>query len=481
MQKLIDQCDQDLREGHGHLVAQRLQAMNWSSVAREFRLPLAAICRRAGLIVEGLKLLTPLTHADKNKWRSEATVAERAEYGALLMKHGSVREALRLLRDLPTEATAEVFMYRAFCHMARWDYAAAAQDLGLYLDTRPDEYAALVARVNLASSLIALSSLDEALELLNANIELASQKNYTRLLANSLELRAQVHLRARRWPNCHQDIDASNKILGLEKSADQLFIQKWKAVLEAFKTHSLDPLRPIRDEAKRRQHWESLRDLDRLSLQISFDDKIFRRLIFGTPYPAFREAVFRELNRPAPPSPFLQGEEGSPRLVLSSGEIHGLAVPSMNAQCLSVVTALLRDFYRPMRLTELFAELYPDNYFDIFSSPDRVRQVIRRSRMWLEENALPVEIEMTNGTYRLKTTGAFAFEVGLEREGTPDVFIQKLRQSFGSQTFTAAEAGELLQISRQKFQRWFTKAEAAAQIEKHHAGASTKYKLCKTG
>ncbi|MGZ3723140.1 MAG: hypothetical protein ACXVA9_09430 [Bdellovibrionales bacterium] len=481
IEKLIKECDLDLREGRGHLIAGRIQQLTFANLDRRHRLPLAVICRRAGLFRDGIKLLTYLVHANKTQWGEGATIAEKAEYAVLLMKYGSVGEAQQILSEISPAQLPEISLYRAFCNMVQWNYPAAVTNIKIYLQTQPEEYAAIVARVNLASSCIAVGDLDQALSVLEENITLTKLRGYSRLLANSFELRAQVHLRARNFSACRKDVEASQKILGLEKSSDQLFVAKWKAILEAFESKSVSVLKPIQEEAEKRGHWESLRDLDRFSLQIKIDEKIYHRLVFGTPFVHFREMIFAEAGRRPERDIYLYGPELAPRLTTATGEIKNCSVSEVNGQGLAVLSALTRDFYRPTRLSELFDELFPGYHFDIFSSPNRVLQAVRRTRKWLEENKLPLTIEFQADSYRLVSHGPFAFEVGLERSRVPEIVGEKLWRSFGAKRFTANEAVKVLEISRQKFQRWFQKAEEEGQIEKIYSGAATEYKLRRTG
>src|SRR4051812_14535658 len=61
---LLNECEAAIRKGHTREVASRLKGLSTHEVPRELRLPLANLCRRAGVIPLSGKLLSPLVHAD---------------------------------------------------------------------------------------------------------------------------------------------------------------------------------------------------------------------------------------------------------------------------------------------------------------------------------------------------------------------------------------------------------------------------------
>src|SRR4051812_31916927 len=100
-QEFIQDCDRDLKAGQVGSVIKRLKTINTAKIPREFRLPLANLCGRCNLRNFGLRILSLQAKAKWNGVDSEAaTPQEMAEYANLLMKIGSVREALKTLDTL---------------------------------------------------------------------------------------------------------------------------------------------------------------------------------------------------------------------------------------------------------------------------------------------------------------------------------------------------------------------------------------------
>lgn len=472
--KWVKQADLDLREGRGSRIGENLSQIKRSKIPRRWLKSVAAICRRAGMFAEGLKMLTPVIYP-LHKGDEPASVEERAEYGALLLKYGSTREAGLWLNQLPVKPGSEIVLFRAFCSMAEWDYSSAAGELTYYLMGDVPEYQALIARVNLAACLVANEEYSKALELLNFNIASARAQQAFRLEGNCLELRAQTHIYRGEWKEAEENLNLSAKLLGQDPGNDLLFIKKWKAILDAVRSGSLESVESVYEEARRKNHWESLRDLDRFRLRVRFDQPLFDYLLFGTPYRHFRSRVLRELNLSAPATVYRWGSLDGPAIQVNTGEVD--VGGGFDRQVLNVLAALSRDFYRPQRVGELFSALCPNQHFDIFSSQNRIAKIVSRTRQELRDSDIPLSIENSSGAHRLVRTGPVSLLLSYERGNAADPVFAKLQMAFPNQRFSAVEACQVLSMSRQRFQRWFKNAESASKIRKLSGGALTEYKL----
>lgn len=120
-----------------------------------------------------------------------------------------------------------------------------------------------------------------------------------------------------------------------------------------------------------RHDWESLREADYFELKIAFNDGLFRALIAGTPHAAYRARVANDLGRAWTPS--------------SSSRFRRLSIPP-RGQIAAVVKALPRDRYSPPGIGALFAEIFPQEHFNVFTSPNRVHQLLFRAREWLRDS-----------------------------------------------------------------------------------------------
>src|SRR5436190_321363 len=109
IERLISESESYIRSGRTGAASQLLKKINASAVAREVRLPLANLCRRAGLISLGIKLLSAVVRP-KQELEIAATNSELAEYGVLLHRFGALSESLAVLNSVDTNQAPEALL-----------------------------------------------------------------------------------------------------------------------------------------------------------------------------------------------------------------------------------------------------------------------------------------------------------------------------------------------------------------------------------
>ncbi len=118
----IEALDALIKSGRSDLAQIEIQKIDSASLNRGDLLPLAKICRRAGLFFEGLKALSPVIRPEKSNFKMNPNAEEIAEYALLLSKIGSHAEAVALLSQIPTKSSADVELSSAFVWIAQWNY-----------------------------------------------------------------------------------------------------------------------------------------------------------------------------------------------------------------------------------------------------------------------------------------------------------------------------------------------------------------------
>jgi tetratricopeptide (TPR) repeat protein len=457
---LVKNCEADLRGGQAQNVGRRLAKINTAKIPREFRLPLANICRRAGLYSIGMAILSKLVNEERNfKTAEQASPAEFAEYAVLLLRSGAAGEALERLEKIDGNVVPEAILFRAFAHFSLWQFEEAIPRLEDYLRSSVTGYQRLVGRVNLAYAFVACGKLDLAFPLLEENIREAAQGMHSRLESNCLALRAQANLQTESYHAARADLDAAYDLLGSAPTVDRFFIVRWRLTLEALESKTLAPIEELRKLAREHRDWDALRSADLYALKIEFQEGRFKHLLFGTPFPSYRRHIVRELGRFPNQPTYVLGLKAAPRMNLLNGKINSDTGLKPGRKCHQLIDVLLRDFYRPLRIGGLFAELFPGEHYNVASSPNRVHQLLRRTRRWIEAGKIPIEINEASGFYSLKITGDFSFAIPYEREQVDCMSVQfkKLKAAFGDNTeFTVTEARECIGVSKRTMQRLIT-------------------------
>ena len=485
LREVIDNCEAALRAGRGPAAAKLLNQLKTATIPREQRLLLANLCRRAGLVTQGLKILSPVVRGQIGLSKSSTpTVEEWAEYAVLLQRNGVVREALQILSRPGMEKTPPSLLYKAFCHFNQWDYVKAVPTLELYVEADLVPYTKLVGQTNLAAAYIGTRQYDKAIVKLDENLRFAKAGNYQRLLSNNLELRAIVHIDQTEFAQAKSCLHEASAILGQSDTLDQLFVQKWLAAIDSFETKQTEALDRFRSTAVLRKDYESVREADLLKLRVQFEEPLFCQLYFGTPFEAYQKRI-RETLRLAPSRTHHRlGDDSGPTFDLQTAELDGSPAVSVGGKTHQLIEVLYRDFYKPIGIGGLASELFVGEYFDIETSPDRVHQILRRARTELKASPLPLRIVEQSQQYAVVNEAPIQILVPLQRQSVQWELLQieKLKANLEKSTaqFKAVDARARLNLSPAEFKRLASWATENGYLERYGAGPATTYSISTT-
>jgi len=478
-QKLLATFEAEIREGRESTVRSKIATLNFAKVPRSFLLPLAQVCRRSGLVNEGIRLLSHVVRAGRPA-EAPPTQLELAEYGALLTQNGSVNEAQELLAKVDERSVPLVHLYRGFCHVVSWDYEGAIPHYLRMLQTDLDPYTKLIAFVNLSAGYVSTGCTKEALACIAQTLAQAEAAKAVRLQGNLYELRAQVYLQNGAFAKCEADLSQANLILRQSGSLDKLFVDKWSANLSALRDGDTTELTAFKFKARDFGHWESIREADLYLLKVGFDQHQFDHLYFGTPYDGYRKRILREIAGEPSDTFFFHGAT-SKYMDLSSGDIVGLSAHLKAGRKIhQLLVALTQDLYAPRSIPHLFCLLYPDEHFDPETSVSRVRQVIVRLRQWLSRMRVPLTVELLKNGYRMVVGPDFSlmYHRGKSVVRSPDeILLDQLTQIFHGKRFSLVEAQESLNVSNARIVRLLYNSVKQGQINKFGGGRGTRYSV----
>ena len=474
---LRQHCDELLREGRGHLVTLALADLDVETIPKLERVALAVIARRANLFSLGLKILAPLMV--QLEATGERSPVAMAEYGFLLHKIGSTLEALKIFGQVDARSVSDVLLFRAFCHFSRWEYQEALTALEEYV-ALPEvpTYQRLVGKVNLASACIVLRRDEMAEQVLSTTLEECRAGAHARLTANCLELSAQIAIREHRFSRAEDFLTEALRVLAADSTSDRLFVEKWKAVIFARRDRDVTELRKVRATAEKAQHWETIREVDRHLALATSDEKLFRKLFFGSPFAGYRRILTEESGFSfVAPDDYVVGEGGL-LLDVSTGEVEGKCVMKPGKATHRLFAAMMSDFYRPFKLGDLYSALFPDERFDVFSSPNRVYQILFRTREFFVSEGLPLVIEENHGFFRLTRTGAMRMRLieALQPVRAEAVHLLRLFDLMSDREFATREAVAALKISETSCKRVLRYGLETGELVRVGSGASIRYR-----
>lgn len=444
-----------------------LAPLNTVRLERGLRRPVAALARRAHCYNLGLKILAPLL-------AQNPTPGEKAEYAALLHGLGSTAEALKILEQVDSGAAPEAWLYLAQCHFSQWNFPAAVAALENFLahPSIPD-HARFLGELSLFSALVSSEEYERANEL-KARIE-GSIPNDLRLQALFAQARCELAI-------CENDfLEAERQIRLAERAlldaAEHFRTRQWRAVITLNTSGDSEPLQRVRGEAVLAGEWETVRGCDFQMMKFAGTQDLYHRLFAGSPIQPFREALRRAThNRFKAPLEAVLGE-GEAWFDLTTGEINGRDVFSRKKTLHRVLVALCRDIYRPLKVGGLFATVFPDEPFDVFTSPDRLHQLLFRLRAVLRANGSPLEIVEENQSYRAVVQSGWKVTLEVSSGGIEPSHIARLRHLFGHEFFTPRKARESLNLTPSALRRVIRSALDAKLLIQDGRGPSCRYRI----
>jgi hypothetical protein len=479
---LIQDCDAAIRTGHPQEVAKHLAKFETRDIPRMWRVPLAKVCRRAGLYSLGLSLLSRIVRSEGIRGSTQATPAETSEYAALLLRYGAVAEAEELLLTVDASQAPDALLYRAYVYFTRWEFSEAIPFLRLYLETPLPLYQQLVGQTNLAFAMVEARQHSQALTLLDELIRNTREGGHLLLECHCLVYRAQAYFQEGDMTRAREQIVEAKRHFTMAKTNDHMLVTKWDMILEGLATNRKEPFEQLRELAIKHNDWGTSRDADLFSLRVDFNQERFLHLYFGTPFPRFKEQMLKDLGVTCDRDLYILGPKSAPRLDIRTGEIDGNAALNPGRKSHQLIEVLLRDFYEPMRVPSIFSALFPLEHFNVDSSADRIHKIIRRTRHWLRVSEVPVEIRLLNGFYSLALTGDFSFRIPLRREKVDPVLLhfQELKQAYAKvPVFSAKSAREALGLSKTTIRRvldWGLANEELERLGQSHREATYRLK-----
>lgn len=484
--EILDDIDQMIRNSRGGEARAALKKLKEKKLPRPLAARFAALAWRADLPALGVRALNPVVRSDR-KNPIVPSILERAEYAQCLIRLGAVEEASRLLDGLSSDACPQVLLYSASARISHWEYAQAIPLLSRYVKAAGlTRYQRIVGMTNLAAALVYERQHERATPLLHNLVYETSVKRMSLLFGVSLELSAQNFALQRKFGEMEKCLAKASESMQGSQIVDEFFVRKWKAIASALKNKAKagKELAPIREEARSRKHWETLRQCDQIEAMATGDDELFLRVYFGTPFGAFRKRLVDDYGKP-PELPreyswALTPSKGGPSYDLlrgaSVGKTEGLKPGQLQHRLL---TALCLDFYRPIRLASLHFCLYPGEVYNPVSSPFRVYEAVKRLRQWLEACDLPLRVAEDDGAYSLEAVSPCRLilpgaEVVSHRHGPA---LERLREAFGEEAFSIHDACKLLELPLRTAHRLVKDSTDEGKLERVGRSRSTRYRF----
>ena len=468
----LNDADQKIRLGHGALVAQELKRVRIADIPRTFRAGFAQVALRLGQYYWGLRALTRIVRPENSIARQPANAIEKSVYAALLLRVGASSEGHAILRTLKDSRLPEVHLYLAQREVFRWHYNAAIPHFRRYVRSAGlTPYQILIGNLNLAACYVAERRFREAGQLLGPLIADLKSRNLNLLAGNALELIGQLYLNTKDFAKAESSLREALELLGQSNQRYGLYVGKWLTLLGLMKLKDDNPsalpqarsqLHGVIEQARAMSDWETVRDCELHEAYLFEDTQLLQKVAFGTPFPGYHGRICRLVPE------FKQARSWTLRFSMEKATVilDLGAIRDLSRLPLLLINSLTRDFYKPISAGELHQRLYPDEYFNPQSSPQKISTLVQVLREWFMANDLPLKIVARNREYRL--VGGPGIGIILRRSqsvvaGMPKRLLPL--KDFKTKVFSVADAAKRLRVTERQARRILRMPEHQPFIE----------------
>jgi tetratricopeptide (TPR) repeat protein len=482
-QDLLAKLDSLTKQGQRLQVLKELSRLLKAGPARTLRPQLARLANRNHAYVLALRILHPIIREDREK-TAEAGSEALNIYATSLMWIGALEEAQDCLHRI--HGSTDALLTEAFVHFARWDYEKSMPLLLKYVNSpATSSYQKLVGQTNLLAALIAVGNLKQAKEVFSTlETELSTTPHYTLLYGNCLELRSQIEILENSYESALGYLTESEKCLSDQPGRYLLYVNKWRALAQL----ALNPKDPavqqsilkVKAEAAHLKNWETLRDCDFHEARLSQNQELLQRILLGTPYQGYHSRVHSLFGISVQESKTLSF---CPTQAAITPERVGLDLNAitetsfLNSTSWPLIQVMTKDIYRPPRMGVVFSGLYKGEYFDPFTSPQRVRNSVFRFNDWALENHCEFRIRIESGDFQLVgPEGLGVRSTQRERQlGGWQAALKVFKLQNDSRSFTTADLADVLGITPRNALSIVQKALSSKKIQKLGAGKNSRY------
>jgi len=493
----IETWNERIRQGQGQQVARELRHIPREEIPLEQLAKIANLTWRINQPSIGLRLLYPRLRTESDLKVGMALDAF-TEYAGCLLEVGALSEARQVLRDLRGRTPRSKF-YSALLLFKEWNYESAIPLLEEYLSQIPADYHQLVVRVNLASSYVNTRQWEKGLAFLGELKTELRVKGHWLLLGNCHEIESQIHYARKEHARALEALAESEKHLGQSKNMGWVYCKKWQFINQIYlakRGGRFDARKfaadydAVKGLAYGMGSWESLRELDLHWALLTGHAKLLNHVYFGSPSGQYREKIHQLIRDEAAeleiwrdfewvPAP---QEDARAELIDFKSLIGEFNEKGRSFLLKKLLLILFSDFYAPFRIGQLFSTLFEGEFYDLETSPDRLFQLIKRLRHWLDEKESGCAIQSGSRGYTVlfaKNRGV-KLERSLAERGLPtkaNLHYLFLHERFGEKSFSSHEVGQSLGCSARTANRVLGELKAEGKVESTGKGRFIKFRL----
>ncbi len=501
LQEQLKEWDAHIKTGAGNKIRHLCRKLTGKEIPRHLIIDYCHIARRIGAPELIIRWLRPYVRAEKIQMKDQARDEEKALYALGLFRLGAFREATHLLKECHPQQDPQIHFYRASLAMNQWSYDKAILELRRYLrDSRVPLYSRLVGRLNLCASLVSNGDLKKAEEEIQITFKMIEKKKIPLLKGNLLEIQSQLFYEQEQWEKALIHLEEANSLLQRADERSLLYVEKWKATIHAKinpdSFNSQNPFSEIKEKAIKIQDWETLRACDLILAHTKKDPHLFLKVYWGSRFEDYKKRIKKIFNADIEiKNQFIYSFTPSSREFFSEKKPHHNSIESKSQEepvasnrppidlvelakgvyLKKLFFILTREFYRPLRVTEIIDFIYTDEFYNPITSLQKFHQLMKRARLWLQEQQLPFAIEAHRNAFKL--TALEPCSLLLKSEFTKSHANESFEcpLEFRNKPFSAVEWSNYYKISHRTASRQLQRLVKSLHLQKKGFGRATQY------
>ena len=486
----LDFIEDCIKTGQFSLASQSLDKIPLSQITRSLALRTSNLARRCGKVKKSLKILNPIVRNPIQK--QSATGAEMADYAFSLHRIGATFEADELLQRVNPEEAPSALFFRSILAFSKWEYSEARNWLTAYVQSdKISDYQKMMGRSNLVNILLYEKEFEKAQDEIQSLMKEATNKKLGLLKNICLEQQAESLIGLHRYEEATELLKVAAKTASDSGKRLQTWIWKWQTYTQAKqknKESGIKFLDKAIKEATSKGAWEIHRDFDLFKVILFDDANAKKKLQYGTPFKNYlnRLPPSIESSRLEEPYSFVLNKTlgtTPPTIDLNNQTITSNDTTEkikLTATQIKVLNCLLVDFYRPRKWGELFNSVFPDQFFDPFSSINRLHQTLFRINSGLSKQNIGIKVTSDVHGCHLVAKAPYSFLLKRDRANqsnlSPNLILLKNQISRDSE-FTIDSLSPILEGDKRTHQRIIKDLISEGKVVRLGKGRSTRYKL----
>jgi tetratricopeptide (TPR) repeat protein len=429
-EKSIEEFNELIVAGKGTIALNKIKNLRKNKkIPRRFAPQFSKIYSRLGEPNLSTLVLFPFIR-ESIETQSELSDDEKISYGESLIRNGAILEGRDYLDSVDEKDRIDYQMALASSYNPHWNFSESLKVYEKILSPSND-YQNQVIRLNLANCHINLNNYQEAMNQLGEAYDVVGPQNLPLLKMNILELSTQVALSLGNIDEAQQYLNSAKKISADGWGESHFLLSKWEILIKLYQekrplpsSHPL--LSELRDFSKtcfEKRYFTIKSTCDFYEAYFTQDLEKSLKVYFASPFEGYRTQILKALDFDIeiPDNyqwKFNSESQQTHQIDYLTGTLNGEICLKPGLSGHKLFQALCTNLYHPHTKYSLHEKMFPGEYFNPNTSPDKIYKIIKRLKADFKKCQIPIEIISHKDLYFMQSTQGASILLPLTRENS---------------------------------------------------------------